>query len=120
MPDETDEDEIPIDANRYQELSRETVRYSANIHEADPEILFLGNAIGGEGGEINEKIKKYAREGDEDYLDEIDREIGDIIWYLSRLMDKIDVSFNYVLARNLEKTHYRYNYDKITGEGDFR
>jgi NTP pyrophosphatase (non-canonical NTP hydrolase) len=86
----------------------------------DEAIHFLALGVAGESGELAEKVKKYKREDDEAYLDELEAEIGDVLWYLARLAAELDVQLSDVAGDNIDKLLDRDSRDQITGQGDDR
>lgn len=115
---------LPLDFDQYQRRTERTaIGFSTSDSEdvtRDEAIVFNALGVNGEAGEIAEKVKKYRREGDEDYFDDVRGEIGDCIWYMARLCDEIGVSFEAVAESNLRKLADRKQRGQITGEGDER
>jgi len=78
----------------------------------------------GESGEVAEKIKKLIRDKheklDDDYRDEIKKEMGDILWYLSQLATDLDIDLEDLAQTNLKKIKNRQIRGKIHGSGDNR
>lgn len=114
------------DFNAYQDVSRQTAQGFADpldlSGEADKQTtaLFLALAINGEAGEIGEKVKKYVREGDEQYLRETEDELGDVLWYLTQLSTLLGKDLGDVAEDNLDKLLDRQERGVITGQGDNR
>lgn len=79
--------------------------------QENPELLPLMNAgfgLGGEGGEVEDHIKKVVFHGhalDKQYLS---KEVGDLLWYLALLADTLGVSLNSVATGNVKKLKRRY------------
>ncbi|MBY6293909.1 hypothetical protein GLU60_00790 [Nanohaloarchaea archaeon H01] len=99
---------------QYQKETKKTALYP---QETPLQYLSLG--ITGEAGEISEKIKKKERDGK---LDEEDlaKEIGDVLWYLSQLATELDKDLGEIAEQNIEKLKDRKKRDKISGSGDNR
>jgi NTP pyrophosphatase (non-canonical NTP hydrolase) len=78
----------------------------------------------GEAGEVSEKIKKIWRDKnkqvDAEDREEIKKELGDVLWYLSQLAEQLGIDFDDVAQTNLEKTQSRLARDVISGSGDNR
>lgn len=112
------------DFNDYQEATEQTAIYPSGkcADRRLPEVGVLYTALGlaGESGEVAEKVKKYIREGDEQYLDDLEDELGDVLWYLARLADELDLDLDDVAERNLDKLLDRQERDALEGEGDDR
>lgn len=80
--------------------------------------------ISGEAGEVTDKFKKILRDRGgkltEEDVQEISKELGDILWYLASVARYMGVSFEKIASDNLEKLESRYNRGKISGSGDNR
>lgn len=88
----------------------------------------------GEAGEVAEKVKKYFRDGDhEDVViedpivemapelrEDIAKELGDVLWYITAIASDIGYSLDEVASLNLEKLESRQNRDQLHGSGDDR
>ena len=72
------------------------------------------NTLGlcGEAGEVAEKIKKFIR--DEDFSkEEIVKELGDVLFYITALANHIGSDLQIVMNKNIEKLHDRLDRNKI-------
>ena len=80
------------------------------------------SGLSGEVGELCEKIKKSIRDkGGIEYRNPaILKELGDIEWYLTRIMNDLGYTKNEVLQENYDKLSKRLEENKIHGEGDDR
>lgn len=87
------------------------------------EIMYVLGLVG-EAGEIADKIKKVYRDNDGVYsLDvraAIILELGDCLWYLTRLSKVFGVSLIYVATENLRKLFGRRVRGTQRGSGDNR
>lgn len=116
--------------NEYQRLSQQTAEGIADPHgveEAEASIsdhqekaLFLALALNGEAGEFGEKIKKYVREDDDEYLDGARKELGDVLWYMAQLATLLDVELGDVADDNLDKLLDRQERGVLHDSGDDR
>lgn len=90
--------------DEYMKETRRT-RVSADIEE---EILNGALGLAGEAGEVVEMIKKWRFHGLS--LDNalLRKELGDVLWYLSRLADATQGEFDGVAADNIKKLEKRY------------
>lgn len=82
-------------------------------------LEYLALGLNGEAGEVAEKLKKHIRDGkelDEDFA----KELGDVLWYLVRLVDEMDGDMEEVIQSNLDKLFDRKERGKIQGSGDNR
>ena len=101
-----------MDFDRYQEQTRQTA-----VYPKENAIEYLALGLNGEAGEVAEKVKKQIRD-DEDK--DIVSELGDVLWYLTRLTDELGVSMNELAEANLDKLLDRKERGVIHGEGDDR
>lgn len=77
----------------------------------DPKtIRLLHGGLGmGEAGEILEHIKKFIYYGKPLDHDKIKKEIGDLLWYLSLIIDYLESDYEEIMEMNIEKLTNRYN-----------
>ncbi len=80
--------------------------------------------VAGEAGEVIEKWKKIvAYKGgvvSQQDLDELAKELGDVVWYIAVLADSLGLKFDDIMQRNVQKLQDRKRRDVITGAGDNR
>ena len=91
-------------------------------------LLTAGVGINAEGGEFLEIIKKMVFQGkpwNDDNREHLIIELGDIMWYVAQACMALEVSFDYVVARNVTKLEKRYPggafdvyYSENRAEGD--
>ena len=81
----------------------------------------IENTLGlvGEAGEVAEKIKKVVRDK-EFSKSEVEKELGDVLFYVTALANYIGTDLQTVATVNLEKLHDRRDRNKIHGAGDNR
>ena len=90
-------------ADRLGELDRE----GANIER----LTTAGVGLAAESGEFLEIVKKMVFQGkpwNEDNREHLIIELGDIIWYATNACMALGISFEDVVARNVEKLEKRY------------
>lgn len=96
----------------------EAARYNGYMEKA------LG--LAGETGEVLEKIKKMIRDKDGVFSistedrDSLQKELGDVLWYLSAIAYYNDIKLEDIAKINLKKLASRQQRDKIHGSGDDR
>ncbi len=100
--------------NEYQFEARKTV--SDNI-AGDVSYFALG--LAGESGEVCEKIKKIIRDDNID-IEGLQKELGDVLWYLSQLALCYSMDLEGIAKQNLKKLQDRQSRGKIGGSGDNR
>ena len=96
------------------------------IYNGDKMLDLCHWALGlsGESGEIAEKLKKIIRDQNADPSkidrDDIKKELGDILWYITALAHELDINLNDVAKANVEKLASRLQRGVVTGSGDNR
>ena len=82
------------------------------------DLLYLSNGMGGEAGEVQNEIKKvYRLFKDESSIEqaknlkreEIKKELGDVLWYLTAICNKMDISLKDIIVENIEKNKDKLN-----------
>jgi len=80
--------------------------------------------IAGEAGEVLEKWKKIVayKKGNvsEDDLNELAKELGDVVWYIAVLAHSLGLSLDDIMSRNVQKLQSRKARGVIAGQGDNR
>lgn len=69
--------------------------------------------IGTEAGELQDALKKTVVYGKPLDVVNLKEEIGDLCWYMARLLDHLDSSFEEVMETNINKLRARYG-EKFT------
>lgn len=106
--------------NDYQKKANQTAIYPNRGKNWVYPVL----GICGEAGEIAEKFKKVIRdEGGKISAEkklEIEKELGDVLWYVSQIATELKIDFNSVAKTNIKKLNSRLVRKKIKGNGDNR
>jgi NTP pyrophosphatase (non-canonical NTP hydrolase) len=88
------------------------------------EFLHLVLGLVGESGEIAEKVKKIIRDHDSDLskvdVDDLKKELGDVMWYVAVLADYFDIPLDEVGEMNIAKLASRKERGVLGGSGDNR
>jgi len=109
----------------YQAATRTTAIYPAAGFGTDQALTYVVLGLTGETGEIANKVKKLLRdehtpEQRKAAKEAISAEIGDVFWYLARLVDEMCLWSSDVLTANVEKLHDRKIRGALQGQGDDR
>ena len=80
-------------------------------------IMTIG--LGGECGEVQEKIKKFIRDGTWD-RELVIKELGDVAYYWARICRHFDIHPSEVLQANINKLNSRKVRGTMRGSGDNR
>lgn len=109
-----------MELNEYQNLASRTAKYP----DIGAKFVYPILGLTGETGEVAEKIKKIFRdEGgvvSNERKEELKKELGDVLWYLSQLAKDLDLTLEEVAQKNLDKLQKRQNLGMISGSGDNR
>ena len=116
-----------VTLDHYQRKALSTASYPRDAIAA---FSYVCLGLSGESGEIAEKIKKAIHKsgGDDSAFDKIlneqkeslQKELGDVLWYLSALATELDISLSDVANTNLKKLYSRQLRKQIIGSGDER
>lgn len=108
--------------DEYQALSKQTAVYPAQ--GTIDGLVYATLGANGEAGEIAEKVKKAIRDNGgvitEDRKEQILLEVGDCLWYLSRVCEELDTPLSRAAQMNLDKLFARRQRGAINGSGDSR
>jgi len=104
-----------MDFNEYQKESKRTWRGETG----EP---FFRAILGlcGEAGEIAEKVKKSYRDNFEIDSEDMGKELGDVLYYITRTAEYYGLTLEEVAKMNIKKLADRANRGKIRGSGDTR
>lgn len=104
----------------YQKKSRKTAKYP----DAGSNFIYPTLGLVGETGEVAEKIKKVIRDDGGEILPEkrkeIEKELGDVLWYVTQLATELNFSLDEIAEKNIEKLYSRLERGTLGGSGDNR
>ncbi len=86
--------------------------------------FYLALGIGDEAGEVQGKIKKAIRDDDGEFtperIEDIKKELGDVLWYIANLSEHFGFELEDVARLNIEKLASRAKRGTLHGSGDNR
>ncbi len=100
--------------SEYEEFTRTTA-----VYPKEDALSYLLFGLCEEVGELHGKVKRLIRDDKFDAEGFI-LELGDILWYLTRLADETEVGLEEVIRRNVEKLSKRKDNNTLKGKGDHR
>ena len=118
--------------NDYQKEAHRTSDYPltwvddplSEMGERMADFIYPALGLCGEAGEVAEKIKKVIRNKrgkiDDKDVQEIKKELGDTLWYLSEVASSLGLELEDVAISNLEKLADRHQRGVIKSSGDNR
>lgn len=104
---------------QYQKFTRSTAIYPGAQKGSVGAIMYCALETADEAGEVAGKIKKMYRDGKLD-KEELQKEIGDVMWPLARLADELGMDLQECLNRNVSKLSDRSDRGTLQGSGDNR
>jgi len=97
---------------------------NGDVLASNPAYVAKVLGLVGEAGEVAEKYKKIIRDHEgvvsAEAKQEIIKELGDVLWYISTLSNYLGTSFEEVANTNLEKLKSRKQRGAQKGSGDNR
>ncbi len=106
--------------DEYQKKSRKTALYPS----VGSNYIYPTLGLAGEAGEGGDKIKKVLRDGGGDVSaekrKELEKELGDVLWYLSQIATELNLSLEKIASGNIEKLSSRHVRGTLGGSGDDR
>ena len=111
---------MTLDFEAYQAAASRTAVYPDRGHN----LAYPALGLCGETGEVAEKIKKVLRDKggvlDEPTRRQIEKELGDVLWYVAALCDEIGLNMQTVAETNIAKLSDRQARAVLHGSGDER
>ena len=110
-----------MNLSEYQQLAHQT-SLGTTIGRSTLPYAILG--LVNEAGEVAGKVKKLYRDKDgvidSDFEDNMVKELGDVLWYLSEVSTSLGISLDYVASENINKLQSRKERGTLQGSGDNR
>lgn len=100
--------------NTYQEHAKTFAVVTAEDYD------YLLPGLAGEVGEFSQLIAKAVRDDNPPSKENLVKELGDILWFVSLLATRIGVPLSEVAQGNIEKLSSRLHRGTIQGSGDNR
>lgn len=104
----------------YQKFTKSTALYP----KLGMDYVYPTIGLAGETGEVSELVKKLIRDKnsqiDDELLDRLQKELGDVLWYVSQVAAEFGLSLEEIAETNVEKLSSRKKRGKIHGDGDYR
>ena len=121
-----DEADMNMTLDEYETEAMNTAIYPGHL-------IYPLLGLQGEVGELSEKVKKYFRDTTEEMelddpvvemsaelREDLAREAGDVLWYLTALVGDLGYDLEEVAAMNLKKLADRQERGHLQGSGDYR
>lgn len=94
-----------MNVNEYQELAMRTLN-----PELSKKDVLINSVMGlcGESGEAIDIVKKWLAHGHELDREHLEKELGDIAWYLAEAATALDLPLESIFQANIDKLKKRY------------
>lgn len=106
------------------DYQKQALTTAGDTHEPLMQKTIWAMGVAGEAGEVLEKWKKivHYKSGKitQEDLDDLAKELGDVMWYIAVLADSLGLSLDDILQRNVDKLKSRKARGVIAGKGDNR
>lgn len=94
-----------MNLDKYQRLAARTL----NDDETQcMQLAIYGLGLAGEAGEVVEAIKKHVGHGHNLDTEKLEKELGDVLWYLAAIATRNGISMTNVAEVNIKKLMKRY------------
>ena len=90
------------------------------LYSNDAKILYAALGLCSEAGEVAGKIKKWIRGDSHLVVEDIAKELGDVLWYVAALSSDLGLNLSEVAEENIAKLNGRKVRNVIRGDGDNR
>ena len=94
-----------MNLQQYQDLAIRTKNKDLAYRE---QVSNLSMGLSGECGEVVDYLKKCLYHGHHLEVDVVEKELGDVMWYLAVLADTIGLDLADIAEKNIDKLKMRY------------
>jgi len=106
------------------DLYQDAAELTAIYPDKGDNLYYPALGLAGETGEVCEKVKKIMRDQKgyvtEENVEELSKELGDVLWYLTTLATELNISLSSIAEGNMEKLKDRESRGTLQGSGDNR
>jgi len=105
---------------RFKDYQKSAIVTKKPWEQKDLELADCGLGLTGEAGEVADIVKKHisgSKVLDDERMEKLKYEIGDIMWYIAALCDALDFDMGELAEMNIEKLRKRHG-DKFSGYGN--
>ena len=90
-------------------LAKDGAVIKREITPEQANLLHMAVGVSGEAGELLDAIKKHVVYQKPLDIENVKEELGDLLFYMSNLMQSVGLSFEEVLQHNMDKLSVRYS-----------
>jgi len=112
---------MTVDFDEYQQhADRTSARRGFTLYNTEPpltpeknfsfvtRLAAAGLGLVGEGGEVSEHLKKWLTHGHSLNAQVIEKELGDVLYYIAEIATTLNLSLNSIAENNIDKLRKRY------------
>lgn len=92
----------------WDEYQTESMRTKGKLDGTWDALASAALGLAGEAGEVADQVKKHIFHQHPLDLEELGKEIGDVLWYVALLLDTTGLKMDDILQANIEKLKRRY------------
>lgn len=93
----------------------QAMRTAASLESVEEDLLHAALGICDEAGEIAKAFKGSLAYKKELNVENLVEELGDILWFVALMADRLKIPMDYIAVKNIEKLYLRYP-EKFTEE----
>jgi len=90
------------------EYQSEAVKFMNPALSVGDRVVNCALGLAGEVGEVIEPIKKHLFHGKPLFKDDLEKEIGDVLWYVANLCEALGLDMSVVAEKNIHKLSARW------------
>ena len=110
-------DDLPSEFDRMTlALAKDGADIKRELTPEQANLWHMATGISGEAGEVEDAIKKHVVYQKPLDVENVKEELGDLLFYMSNLMQSVGLSFKDVLQHNIDKLSVRYSSGKYSDE----
>lgn len=95
-----------MEFNDYQALANRTLYGNEQV------LTNLSLGLASETGQVVDLVKKYTFHGESLNKEQLTKQMGDVLWYLSQVAEWADIPFDEVAQQNIAKLNQKYPNEK--------
>lgn len=94
--------------NDFQNLSKRTLPKRESLEEKNMALANYSIGLAGESGEAIDHVKKFVFHGHELNVEEVKKELGDVLHYLAGIATMCDLTLEEIATENITKLQKRF------------
>jgi NTP pyrophosphatase (non-canonical NTP hydrolase) len=96
------------DFDTYQSGASKTARGGIVLDGVRGRVAIASMGLAGESGEVIDYLKKWVGHGHELDREYVEKELGDVLWYLAEIATALEMDISTIAKKNADKLNSRY------------